>query len=43
MTNKVIRGKSRCANCMFDKSRFLKEKHNKKSSWDNINPKPFIY
>ena len=24
MTNKIIRKKSRCANCMVDKSRFLK-------------------
>ena len=30
MRNKVIRDKSRCANCMADKSRFLKQKHNKK-------------
>ena len=30
MTNKVIRDKSRCANCMSDKSRFSKQKHNKK-------------
>ena len=30
MTNKVVREKSRCANCMSDKSRFLKEKPNKK-------------
>ena len=29
-TNKVIRDKSRCANCMTDKSRFLKQKHNKR-------------
>ena len=29
MTNKVIRDQSRCANCMVDKSRFLKQKHNK--------------
>ena len=31
MTNKVIRDKSRCAECFSDKSRFMKEKHNKKS------------
>ena len=30
MINKVIRDKSRCANCMSDESRFLKQKHNKK-------------
>ena len=36
MTNKVIRDKSRCLDCVSDKSRFLKQKpnqkHNKKSS-----------
>ena len=30
LTNKVVREKSRCANCMSDKSRFLKERSNKK-------------
>ena len=25
-----MRDKSKCANCMADKSRFLKQKHNKK-------------
>ena len=30
VTNKAIRQKSRCANCMSDKSRFFKQKHNKK-------------
>ena len=30
MTNKLIKEKSRCANCMVDKSRFLISKHNKK-------------
>ena len=39
MTNNVIRDKSRCANS--DKSRSLK--HNKKSSWNNIDPKLFIH
>ena len=29
MTNKVIRDKLRCAECFFDKSRFIKQKHNK--------------
>ena len=33
MRNKVIREKSRCANCMSDKSRFLKQKSNKRSDW----------
>ena len=31
MTNKVIKEKSRCAKCFSDKSRFMKQKHNKKS------------
>ena len=35
MLNKVIRDKSRCGNCMSDKSRFLKQKH-KNSGWNNI-------
>ena len=43
MPNKVVREKSKGAYCMFDKSRFLKQKHNKKSGWNNINPKLFIY
>ena len=30
MTNKVIRDKSRCAQCLSDKSRFMKQKLNKK-------------
>ena len=30
MINKVIRDKSGCVNCMTDKSRFLKQNHNKK-------------
>ena len=30
MTNKVIRDKSRCDEFLSDKSRFLKQKHNKK-------------
>ena len=30
MMNKVIRDKSICANCVFDKSRLLKQSHNKK-------------
>ena len=37
MTNKVIRDKSRCFNCMSYKSRFLKQKRNKKVV-GNINP-----
>ena len=32
MANKVIREKSRCPNCIVDKSIFLKQKHIKKSS-----------
>ena len=30
MTNKVVRDKSRCGECLSDKSRFLKQKPNKK-------------
>ena len=30
MTNKVLRDKSRCAECLSDKSRFMKQKHNNK-------------
>ena len=30
MANKVIRDKSRCAHYFSDKSRFMKQKHNKK-------------
>ena len=41
--NKVIRDKSRCASCMTDKSRFLKQKFNKKSSWNKNNTKSLIY
>ena len=29
MTNKAIRDKSRCAKCLSDKSRFMKQKLNK--------------
>ena len=29
MTNKVIRDKSRCGECLSDKSRFLKQKSSK--------------
>ena len=45
--SKVIRDKSRCADFMPDKSRFLKrkprrkktKKHQIKCGWSNINPK----
>ena len=30
MTNKVIRDKSRCGECLSDKSIFMKQKHNLK-------------
>ena len=30
MTNKILRGKSNCVVCRSSKSRFLKQKHNKK-------------
>ena len=32
MTNKVVRDKSRCGECLSDKSRFMKQKSNKRSS-----------
>ena len=31
MTNKVIGNKLRCAQCLSDKSRFMKQKHNKRT------------
>ena len=31
MTNKVIRNKSKCGECLSDKSRFMKQNYNKKS------------
>ena len=43
MTNKVVRQSFKCANCVAEKSRFLKPKSNKKTGWDRINPKFFIY
>ena len=43
MKNKGVRHKPRCANCMSNKSRFLKQKLNKKSDWNNINTKLFVY
>ena len=43
MTNKVRREKSICPNCVADKSRFLKQRFNKKTGLDKINPKFFIY
>ena len=36
MTNKVIRDKSRCNECLSDKSRFMKQKLNKKSGGNII-------
>ena len=43
MRNKIIKQKSRCVNCMFDKSRFFKQKYNKKTGWNNINTKLLLY
>ena len=43
MTNEVIRQASKCAYCVAENSRFLKQKSNKKTGWDKINPKFFIY
>ena len=31
-TNKVLRQKSGCSQCLSDKSRFLKQKHDERSS-----------
>ena len=46
MTNKIVKETSKCDNCVADKSRFLKQKSNKKSNkktgWDKINTKLFI-
>ena len=33
----------KCTNSIAKKSRFLKQKHNKKTAWGNIDPKIFIY
>ena len=33
MKNKIITDKLRCAECFSDKSRFLKQNHNKNSGW----------
>ena len=41
--NRVIKQTSRYANCVVEKSRFLKQKSNEKIGWDKINPKLFIY
>ena len=41
MANKVIRQASKCANSVAE--RFLKQKFNKKTAWDNTNPKVFIH
>ena len=43
MTNKLVWEKSRCANAMIYQSRFLKQKPNKKTSRNNVNPKLFVY
>ena len=43
MTNKVIIEKSKCASCVAENSKFLKQKSNKKSNLNKINPKLFIY
>ena len=37
MTNKVMKPALKCANCVAEKSRFLKQK-SKKTGWDKINP-----
>ena len=39
----VFKQASKCANCVAEKSRFLKRKSNKKTRWDKINPKFLIH
>ena len=39
MTNKMVRDKSKCDECLSDKSRFLKQKSNKKVVHDIIKQK----
>ena len=41
--NKVITNKSSCARSSSKKSEFFKQKHNKKTGWNNTDPKLFIY
>ena len=43
MTNKVIRQASKCAKFVAEKTRFLRQKSNKKTGWKKIDPKFFIY
>ena len=43
MTNKATKQVSNSANCVTEKSRFLKQKSDAKSSWERINPNFFIY
>ena len=43
MTNKVVTQASNCANCVAEKSRFLKQKSNKKTAWNKMNPKLLVY
>ena len=42
MTNKVVRQSSKCANCVAEKSRFLKQRSNTKTGWNKINSNFFI-
>ena len=43
LTNKVVKQASKCANCKAKKSRFLKQKTNRKTAWNKIDPKLLIY
>ena len=43
MTNKMVKQASKCANCKAKKSRFLKQKTNRKTAWNKIDPKLLIY
>ena len=40
MTNKVIKDKSRCANCLSDKSQFMAQEDSKSSQKKKSNEKP---
>ena len=43
MTNKVVTQASKCANWVAEKSRFLKQKSNKKTAQNKMNPKLLVY
>ena len=43
MTNKVVRQVSKWANCVVEKSKFLKENFNRKTGSNKMDPKLLIY